>query len=396
MAPAQRLAFVCPRFAEGATVGGAETLLKQLAIRAARAGRQVDFLTTCATNHFTWENELPAGRRRVGDLDVHRFPVDACDVESFLRIQDAFCRGAAVSQADEETWARNSVNSTALCDHLRANRDAYDRVILGPYLFGLTIHAAQILPKKSLLVPCLHDEPFAYLSIMRTLFTAVRGLLFNTEPERRLAQRLFGSALAPGCVVGMGIDPFEAAPEAFARRHKLTAPYVMYSGRREGGKNTPLLCEYVHAFRERTGRDIGLVFTGSGPIEAPGELGPHILDLGFVSEDDKREAMAGASVFIHPSTFESLGIVLLEAFMARTPALVHACGEVLRWQCESARAGFWFRHYPDFEAQLSWMLDHEAQRRSLGEQGRAYVLREYTWERVEQRLFDALDAGPSA
>mgnify|MGYP003586703259 CR=1 FL=1 len=390
MSKAQRIAFVCPRFSETGTVGGAETLLKALAERAAAAGRQVDVLTTCAESHVSWENTRPAGHRRVGNLDVHFFPVDDRDVGAFLRIQEAISRRGEFTEADEEAWIRNSVNSRSLYDHLRVA--GYDRIVAGPYLFGLTYFAAQVRPERTFLVPCLHDEPFAYLGIMRKLFGSVAGFLFNTEPERDLARRLFRIPDAKARVVGMGIEPFEADPKAFAARRGITRPHVVYSGRREGGKNTPLLCEYVHAFRERTGEDIQLVFTGSGPIEAPPELTPHILDVGFVSEQEKHEAMAGAVAFIHPSVNESLGIVLLESWLARTPALVHAKGEVLRWQCGRSQAGLWFRHYPDFEEELKLLLENAELRARMGEAGRQYVLREYSWVSVEKRLFDALDS----
>jgi glycosyltransferase involved in cell wall biosynthesis len=263
---------------------------------------------------------------------------------------------------------------------------------MGPYLFGLIIAASQILPEKTLLVPCLHDEAFAYLGIMKKMFGAVRGFMFNSEPEQELARRIFGIPPAKRSVVGMGIDPFEADPKSFAARKGLTRPYIIYSGRREGGKGTPLLCEYMQAFRERTGKDVGLVFTGSGPIEAPSELVPHILDLGFVGEQEKHEAMAGALAFIHPSTFESFGIVLLESFLAGTPALVHAHGEVLRWQCLRSGGGLWFRHYPDFEEELLLLLSDENLRKRMGAAGREYVQKEYSWASVEKRLFQALDA----
>ena len=393
MTRANKVAVVVPRFSEAGTVGGAETLLKRLAELLAGTGREVHVLTTCATDHFTWNNVLPAGERTVGPLHAHFFPVDADrDVDAFLRVQQAIGQGKPLAIEDERLWIRNSVNSRALLDHLRGG--GYDRVLAGPYLFGLPFFAAQVHPEKTLLVPCLHDEPFAALRIMRELFDAVAGIAFNSEPERDLARRLFGPAADKGAVIGMDIAPFEADPNAFAARRGLSAPYVLYSGRREGGKNTPLLCEYLHAFRARTGRDVRLVFTGSGPIEAPPELASAILDAGFVSEREKREAMAGAAAFIHPSVNESFGIVLLEAWMARTPALVHARGEVLRWQCRRGGGGLWFRHYPDFERELALLLDQPDLRRRLGEAGRAYVLREYSREALVARLLRALDGGP--
>ncbi len=190
----------------------------------------------------------------------------------------------------------------------------------------------------------------------------------------------------------MGLDPFTAEPAAFADRRGLTAPYVLYSGRREPLKGTPLICDYMQTFRERTGRDVKLVFTGSGTIDAPAALWPHILDAGFVSEQEKHEAMAGATAFLHPSVNESFGIVLLEAFLAGTPGLVHANSRVLVSQCRAANAGLWFRHYPDFEAQLLYLLDQPEARAALGNNGREFVAREYAWPVIEQRLFDALDA----
>lgn len=392
MARAERIAFICPRFAEGGTVGGAETLLKNLADHAAGAGRQVTFLTTCAQNHFTWDNTLPPGRRRVGRLDVNFFPVDEDrDIETFLRVQDAISNNGSFSEADERAWIANSVNSRALYNHLREHGDRYDRLIMGPYLFGLTVFASEIHPDKTLLVPCLHDEPFAYLRIMEALFGRVAGFLFNTEPERDLARRLFDIPEMKCRVVGMGLDPFEADPRAFARRYDFPAPYVVYSGRREPLKGTPLLLDYMQAYRERTGRDVRLVFTGSGPIEPPPDLEPYIRDLGFVSEQEKHEAMAGAVAFVHPSVNESLGIVVLESWLARTPALVRANGEVLRWQCRRSGGGLWFRHYPEFEEELNRLIEDNDLRRRLGESGRAYVEREYAWEAVEKRLLESLD-----
>lgn len=388
---AERIAIIAPRFSESGTVGGAETLLNQLAVRAAAAGCRVTLLTTCAQNHFTWQNDCPPGRFRAGGVEVIRFAVDERDVAEYLRLDAAMNRREPLTPDDEERWIRNSVNCSSLYQHLGEHGADYDRILAGPYLFGVVYFASLVHPEKTLLVPCLHDEPFARLGIMKKLFGKVRGCLFNTEPEREFAQQLFGLPDSKGRVVGMGIPSFEADAAAFARRSGMSKPYVLYSGRREGGKGTPLLCDYMNAFRERTGRDVKLVFTGSGPIEAPPELLPHVVDLGFVSEQEKREAMAGAAAFIHPSILESLGIVLLEAWMARTPALVHAESRVLRWQCEQSNAGLWFRNYPEFEAELLMLLERPSLRDALGRNGREYVTREYSWTSVEQRLFDAMD-----
>ncbi len=392
------VALVCPRFADGSLVGGAETLLANLARRAARAGRRVTFLTTCAVNHFTWANERPAGAFETDGLTVRAFPVDADrDIETFLAVQNRISHGARVPPAEEQQWLRNNVNSRALIEHLQTRGGEYDAIVMGPYLFGLVYFAAQVHPARTLLVPCLHDEAFARLEAFRDLFHRVRGFLFNTEPERDLARRLYQLDDAGGdrqlqAVVGMGLDPFEADPHAFAAARGLDRPYLLYAGRREPLKGTPLLLDYLAAFRARTGIDLALALVGSGEVDIPPDLAPHVIDAGFVSEQEKHAAMAGALAFCHPSVNESLSIVLLEAWLAGAPALVHGACEVLRWQCRRANGGLWFRTYPEFEAGLRLLTEQPALRRAMAEAGRAYVRRHYAWEAVEERLLKALDA----
>ena len=223
------------------------------------------------------------------------------------------------------------------------------------------------------------------------MFANVRGCIFNTEPERLLANRIYGPGHCHSCgVVGMGLPPFDADPNAFAAQHAITSPYVIYCGRRELLKGTPLFLDYMELFRERTQRDVKVVLTGAGELDIPPALRPHLIDRGFVSEQEKCEAMAGAVAFCHPSTNESLSIVLLEAWLARTPALVHAKGEVLRYQCRTARGGLWFNDYPEFEAQLIRLLDDPPLNAALAEAGRNFTLREYAPDAVQRKLLAAL------
>ena len=384
------IAFVSPRFADGPTVGGAETLLKTQARYAVEHGLDVTFLTTCARNHFTWENEISPGARVVDGIPVEFFPVDDHrDVETFLAVQQRISRGHRVTPEEEQAWIQNSVNSETLCEHLARTGDRYDRIVVGPYLYGLSYHASRIHPARTVLVPCLHDEPFAYVESLRTMFDS-HLVMFNSLPERDLACRLFGDTMASMPVVGMGLEPFDADPSALARETGMQAPYLVYSGRREPLKGTPLLCAYVNAFRERTGRDVKLVLTGTGQVDAPPSLLPHLHDLGFVSERKKHDAMAGAFAFFHPSVNESFGIVALEAWLAGTPCLVHARSDVLRHHCRESNGGLWFRSYAEFEKQLLVLLNSDDVADALAESGRQYVLRNYTHAAVAARMMRAL------
>lgn len=378
-------------------MGGAETLLKSLAQRAQAMGRKVVFLTTCARDHFSWRNELERGTRQVEGLTVHYFPVaENRDISAFLRIQEAISRKGNFSAEDESIWLKNSVTSPELCEYLRGQADECDWIVVGPYLFGLTYFASRIKPEKTILAPCLHDEGFAYTRSMKEMFRNVAKCMFNSEPEQKLAQRLYGLPSARCAVVGMGMDDFDASGASFAKKRGMYSPYVIYSGRREAGKGIPLLLDYMALFRQRTHIDMKMVFTGSGPIEASPQLAPHILDLGFVSEADKHEAMAGAVAFCHPSVNESFGIVLLESWLARTPALVHSRCAVNRHHCLKSNGGLWFAAYPDFEEELILLAGNQRLRNAMGNAGREYVLREYNWNTIENKFRAALANGGNA
>lgn len=387
----RRIAFVSPRFPEGPTVGGAETLLRRLAEQAAMNGIAVDFLTTCARDHFTWANVVPPGRRKEGPLTVHYFPVDESrDLNAFVSVQNRISRGAEVSRDEELVWLRNNVNSTPLYDHLRLHGVAYDRIIMGPYLFGLIYFASQVHPAKTLLLPCLHDENFAYLATIGEMFRSVSGWLFNSEPEQDLAIRLYGINPSAASVVGLGLDPFATDPSGFRQRHHIDAPFLIYSGRREPLKGTPLLLDYVDVFRRRTGHDLRLVLTGSGLVETPATLSGAVMDLGFVPESEKHDAMAASLAFVHPSVNESFSIVIMESWLAGTPVLVHGGGDVMPFHCRQSGGGLWFRNYPEFEEETMLMLTNPELRCQLASAGRKYVLSQYNWETVTNRLTQAL------
>jgi glycosyltransferase involved in cell wall biosynthesis len=386
-----RIAFVSPRYPVGETVGGAETLLAALARHAALMGHHVEFFTTCARDHFTWSNEHKPGTRVLDGVPVTFFPVNEDrDIDAFLRAQASISSGRDVDGATQISWLRNGVNSRAMEAHLRESAGRFDKIVVGPYLFGLTHSTAAVAPERTLLLPCLHDEAFARLDCFREMFRSVAGHIFNTEPERQLAERLYSITPGAETVVGIGLDPFTADSAAFAARKGIRTPYVLYCGRREPLKGTPLLVDYFSCFVDRTKRPLSLVLTGSGPVSIPTSMHGRIMDAGFLPAEQKHEAMAGAVAFVHPSVNESLSIVLLESWMVGVPAIVHAMSKVLVYQCGTGGGGLWFSSYPEFEETMCLLLDRADIREMMGQRGRQYVRSMYDWKSVGQRLDKAL------
>ena len=105
-----KLGFVVPRYGAD-VVGGAETLARSFAEHLAADRYDVDVLTTCARDHHTWENVLPPGEERCGDVRVLRFPVAPRDVNRFFAVQERISAQLPIPLDEELEWAAGSVNS---------------------------------------------------------------------------------------------------------------------------------------------------------------------------------------------------------------------------------------------------------------------------------------------
>jgi len=384
-----KIAFTVPRYGED-IVGGAEELARKLAENMAARGHDVDVLTTCARDHFTWKNSVPEGFSELNGVTVRRFKAETNMFSAeYAEIHQKVCNREVVSYKDQVKWISGGLSSPALYGFIEKKGPEYDCLIFMPYLFGITFRGSSVYPKRSVLLPCLHDESFAYLDIMKTMFEQCRNVIFNTHPERELAQRLYGIK-GKGTVVGCGFDKVAADPTRFRSEFKLQSPFLLYAGRREEGKNTPLLIRYFCNYIHKTGRDLKLVLIGSGKVEIPRRFRHVVVDLGLVSLSNKYNAYAAAECLCQPSVNESLSIVLLESWLQGTPALVHADCAVTRDHCSRSNGGLFFRDYAEFHECLDFLFENPDIRGKMGGNGMKYVEENYCWDEVINRLEDAL------
>jgi glycosyltransferase involved in cell wall biosynthesis len=396
----RRYCFVVPRYFEG-IAGGAETLMGELARHLSKRGDSVELLATCAKDNRTWTNELPAGESFVDGMKVTRFPVNQRNLDSWVPIQLAIHEGVAVDVDQQLLWMRESVNSDLMYRHIKENRDSFDLFLFGPYLFGSTFWGSMIHPDKSVLVPCLHDEAYAYLDIIAAMFRGVRGCLFNAEPEMQLARSLYGDI--PGGVVGMG---FTDHPTLLGDtgENNLTSecldgnPYILYLGRKEMGKNVHLLIDYfVEAKRDGLiPQELRLVVLGGGSFSDLHrtdvlERGD-VIDLPHIDEHGKRRLIAESLFLCQPSTNESFSIVLMEAWMVGTPVVVHGECAVTRHHVIESSGGLYFSSPADLAGVIRYIWENPEARGDFAARGASYVKREYSWPAVLSRFDTTVDS----
>lgn len=389
----QRYAFVVPRY--GRSIGGgAETLVRELACRLAARGDEIQVWTTCARDNRTWENELPAGTSIEDGVTVTRFPVDARDLDTWIPLQLRIHEGLQLTLPEQLDWMQESVNSTQLYEHILMAADTVTAVFFAPYLFGTTFWGSLLRPDKAVLIPCLHNETYAYTTVIQSMFRQVRGCLFNAVPEQDLASALYGSSR--GGEVGMGFDfPDNSTLEALTPYFDVSKRYVLYVGRKETGKNVQVLVDnFIQA--KSAGAipdDLALVIAGGGSFSDIGRPDAlersDIIDIGYLDERDKQRLIKFAICLCQPSTNESFSIVLMESWLLGTPVIVHGNCAVTRHHAVASGGGLYFTSEAEFAGVLERLTTDPKLRQALSTAGAVYVKERYSWPAVLDR-FDAV------
>ena len=287
------VAFVVQRYGADVT-GGSEALARALAERLVPS-HDVTVFTTCARDYVTWRNELPAGEEVLGGVRVRRFPVEReRDLDAFNAFAEPLY-GRPTTLGEEHAFLeRQGPVVPALVEALRDERDRYAAVVFFTYLYYPTYWGLRAASERSILVPTTHDEPPLRFSIYREVFGLPRAFAFLTPAEQELVRARFGTGGRPAVVAGMGVDP--AAPgdvAGFRARHGLARAYALYAGRIDAGKGCADMLAHHARYRREKEEPLDLVLIGRLAMEEPREDG--VRCLGFLSEEDKAAAMAGAS-----------------------------------------------------------------------------------------------------
>lgn len=382
---ARAFAFVAPRYGES-ILGGAEALARGLAERLAARGDRVEVFSTCAVDHVSMRNALPAGEAVERGVRVRRFPIQPATA-GHMAERDRMLGPARPDAQAQFDWIHAGAHSPELYAALARDAAGFDLIFVIPYLFPLCVYAAAVAPERTIAWPCLHDEPFADSAPARLFLSGTRGVMCNAPPELDLTRRVLGGAGAERLrVVGFGLESATGDAGRFRARSAIDAPFLLYSGRYEAAKNVPLLVDWHTRYTAGRPGAPALVMMGAG--DAVSFDGRALIDLGFQRGQAKLDAYAAALALVQPSVNESFSIVLMEAWQHGVPALVHADCAVTRFHAERSGGGLWFRHYDEFEAVLDWLRENPNGARALGENGRRYVAREYGWDAVLRR-FDA-------
>jgi glycosyltransferase involved in cell wall biosynthesis len=144
-------------------------------------------------------------------------------------------------------------------------------------------------------------------------------------------------------VIPHGADPFEAPAPGEAERVRarvgIGGPFALFVGGIEPRKNLGAL---VEAFAGVGDADRWLVIAGGRTSWAPQgtetlraqvaalpeDIRRRVVLTGYVSDEEKRALLAGATVLAYPSRYEGFGFPVLEGFSAGVPVLTSSAASL--------------------------------------------------------------------
>ncbi len=390
-----KIAVVVQRY--GADInGGAELHARYVAEHLAQHA-EVRVLTTCARDYVTWRNELPRGAATVNGIPVERFPVrhERNTLDFGKKSRRVFT--TVHSLHDELAWLKSEGPAApGLIERLRRHPAEFDFALLFSARYYQAYWGARAVADRAVLVPTAEREAAIALSMFGPIFRGVRGVMYNSLEEQSMIAALTHNTDVPGIVVGIGSDvPQDASGPRARQKFGLARPYFIYVGRIDVNKGCAELFDHFVKYAATTAHPLDLVLIGTPVMAIPSH--PRIRHLGFVSDADKFDAIAGATALVMPSYFESLSMVALEAWALGRPVLANGHCDVLVGQSQRSNAGLYYENAAEFRAAADRLLEDEALARAMGESGRAYYSNNYAWPVIEGKyldMFERLTAEP--
>lgn len=368
--------------------GGSELHCRQLVERLQKFF-DMTVLTTCALDYYSWKNHYPSGLHCIHGIHVQRFPVDfERNKKSFdaLSVQ-VFSYPSDVTNGEKWMKAQGPYSSK-LFSYISQHEADYDFFIFFTYLYATTYFGISLVKdtKKIILIPTAHDEPPIYLKIFDSVFRSPNKIIYNTETERNFIHQRFHNTHITNILAGVGVEfpqNYTPHPGDFVKKYGLNY-YIIYVGRIDESKGCKEMFEYFFEYKKSTHSPIQLVLLGKAEMDIPRHK--DLIVLGFVSDQDKFDAIVGAQCMVVPSPYESLSMSLLESFLCKKAVLVNGRCAVLKNHCIQSNGGLWYSNVAEFIEGLDYLLSHNDEMKIMENNGYSYVQKNYQWDLIIEKI----------
>lgn len=371
----KKIAFVIPWFGENIP-GGAERECRETAKRLAKYFR-TEILTTCVKDFYSdWDkNYWQEGLSQELGLTIRRFKVEKTDRKLFNYVNYKLMQGVVPVEIEQEAYIKNLFSCPGLTDFIEKNKNDYIFFFI-PYMFPSTYYGVLAAPDNSFLIPCLHDESYAYMDLYKKIFSKTKGAIFHSETEAELAKKIYGISNEKIYLFGEGVNAETTSEE------KQEEDYIICVGKKDSTKGVNILTDYFTRYKEKQHGELDnlkLIFVGPGKMEVEDE---DIIDKGFVLEKEKNKLISNALFLCNPSQNESFSLAIMESWTLKTPVLVNGNCQATKEHCTKSNAGLWFESYSDFKKCCDFLLKNREIARQMGINGKKYVEENYSWDKI--------------
>jgi glycosyltransferase involved in cell wall biosynthesis len=250
----------------------------------------------------------------------------------------------------------------------------------------------KLYPSKSILIPTAEKDKLLDLPLFRQELNLPAGIIYLTNEEKDILEKSAANTGKPNIISACGINikrPDQKTINDFLRRYDIKKPFLLYVGRIDPNKGCMQLFDFYTAFKRKNDIEIDLILLGKKMMEIPERS--DIKSLGFVNDEDKYAAISSADILLMPSFFESLSIVLLEAWALGSVTLANGLCDVLKGQTKRSNAGLYYGNYLEFEEGLKILLKDKSLKISLGENGKNFIQEHYNWDKISFEYRDFIN-----
>jgi glycosyltransferase involved in cell wall biosynthesis len=420
-----RVAHVFPIYGQE-MIGGGEFVEYHLSRGLAKLGIHVDVYTTktrrvvhTSAVGLKWPRDYSTDIESDGSITILRF--DTKSVPSFL--------GYLFSLSVLRQWKKEGINLAAaegidqymqlaqkrsalynvmysvgrgpmsrpMYSVLLENAENYDVIVAGFIPFRTLEIAWKVAKKKNkplVVIPFFHPEDVYHhwKQFYRIMREADRVLALNDYTRDLLIKSLNARAVT----IGAGIDiekieknkPTPKEMDEFVKEHQLgQKDIVLVVGRKEASKNYQAVIEAVKDME-----NVQLLMAGSD-MDKQQIVSKNTTYLGEVSDKELNILYEICDVFALPSKFESLGLVLLEAWYRKKPVIGNAACNPVKSIISDGEDGFLFNSIEDLKEKITKLIIDKEMAARLGTCGYNKVVTKYNWDDIclkVKYIFEAL------
>lgn len=390
-------------------IGGAQDYCAHLSQVLTQLGMPTLVYTSRLSDRNRWQNDLPEFETMDG-VPVRRFAAlkrgrATWRIYHWCRKQYAMNRRAILEPG--LMLAEGPVSPSLPLVLIARHREFALIHLFGVYsaLVWQAFIAARLVRLPIVVTPFIHTTPPNQLDMLwkKRVLQLADHIVTMTSTEKTFLEHEIGLTPEKVSVVspGLSAEDYPIVDQAEARQKlglPLDAFVALFIGRRDPHKGISTLIDAYRKLLDDGYTSVRLVLLGpdTSSAEPPpwrNHLGDNVLDLGMVDHTTKILALNACDCLVFPSSSESFGIVILEAWAVGKPVVAARLGSIqdtvtdtvdgLLFDVGSAR---------QLAHALLRLLGDCDRAREMGQHGRRKFLASYTTDVMGERVHSIYDA----